>query len=238
MLSTIEHINVQKIPSYLVSFDIFKAYDKTNIDYLCKVMKHMNFGDGFIKWILLMHKDIHTCFILDKLSNKVELPNCLRQGDNSAMPLFLISIEPLLVKLEKVIKGVTIGRLIQKGTSYVDDTSFFSTDPQDLKRADKVFYDFERLSGTVLHRTKKCKIMGLDRWRGRAKWPLPWLETVKEVKVYGITFGPTVQHTINRSWAECLKGVGDCLLSWSARMLPNLSQRAFLLKVFATSKLW
>ena len=49
MISTIEYINAQKIPSYLVSFDIFKAYDKTNIEYLAKVMKHMNFSDTFIR---------------------------------------------------------------------------------------------------------------------------------------------------------------------------------------------
>ena len=49
IISTIKHINVKKILSYLVSFDILIGYDKPNIEYVIKGMQHMNFRDTFIR---------------------------------------------------------------------------------------------------------------------------------------------------------------------------------------------
>ena len=54
----------------------------------------------------------------------------------------------------------------------------------------------------------------------------------------GINLGPTVEQTIKTSWNKCREGVKKCILSWSARMLPSLSQRVKIINTFALSKLW
>ena len=42
-LNLVEILNqVDGIPAYMVSFDIFKAYDKTVVDYICRVMEGMS----------------------------------------------------------------------------------------------------------------------------------------------------------------------------------------------------
>ena len=237
-LSTIDYCSTRNIPAYLVSFDIYKAYDKANLSYLVKVMEHMNFSPLFIKWVKLFHNEVSTRFLLSSTTRPVVLRDNLRQGDNWAMPLYLLHMEPLLVQLGKAVRGARVGRVDQGVEAYVDDTSFISSDLGDLTRADDLFTRFEALSGTVLHRTGKCKVMGISGWQGKEDWPLPWLETVNEVKVFGITFCPTVKQTVKKTWASCIQGMGRCLQSWSSRSLPHMSQRAFLTKVFATSKLW
>ena len=46
--------------------------------------------------------------------------------------------------------------------------------------------DFEQLSGAILSRDSKSMIIGLGTWANRDQWPLPWLKTVKRVKIFGI----------------------------------------------------
>ena len=116
----------------------------------------------------------------------MKLENCLRQGDNIAMNLFIINIEPLFVKLERYIKGIRVGKVDQKGEGYVDDFSYISSETNDLIVVDRIFREFEELSGTLLHRSKKCKIIGLGKWAGRESWPLPWLQTVDRIKIFEI----------------------------------------------------
>ena len=80
--------------------------------------------------------------------------------------------------------------------------------------------------------------MGLGGWRGRQDWPLAWLQPVDTVKMYGVHFCPTTSETIKLSWKKCLEGFNNCLQAWKGRAIPFLSQKAMIVKVFATSKLW
>lgn len=238
LLSSIDYINMKNLSGYIVSFDIFKAYDKTTIGFISKVMRSMGFGNVFISWIETLHKNITTCFILGSLSESIDLFISLRQGDPLAMPLFLLNMEPLLVYINKEIKGLQMAGFAQKDTDYVDDVSAASSDLEDLVRLDKAFTLFEKVSGTVLNRTHKSKIMGLGGWEGREHWPLPWLRTETSLKIFGITFLPTVSKTIKASWETCITGFRNCIQSWSSRHLPTLSQRVMVLNTFAMSKLW
>ena len=96
LLSSISYVEEFNIPAYIISFDIFKAYDKTSVNFIIKVMRKMKFGERFISFVKTLHKDVSTCFILETLSRRVPVKISVRQGDPAAMPLFLLNIEPLL----------------------------------------------------------------------------------------------------------------------------------------------
>lgn len=237
IISSISYVNAKNLNAFLVSYDIFKAFDKTNISFVIKVMEKMKFKKNFLFWIKSIHKNISTSFLLNNISEAIDILFSLRQGDSLSMALFIILIEPLLLKISKVLKGIKVGKVVQKEEGYVDDVGGVSTDPNDLLLVDEIFTKFENLSGTVLNRTK-CKIMGLGGWKGREVWPLPWLEPVDSIKIYGVNFCPTIPGTSLLSWQKCLEGFNNCLNSWKARSLPFLSQRTLVLKSFAMSKLW
>ena len=238
IISTIEYINMKKIPSYLVSYDIYKAFDKTNISFVLKVMEKMKFSKKFRFWIESIHKNLSTSFLFNGLTNSIDILYSIRQGDAISMILFLINIEPLLLRIHEALRGIKVGVIVQKEEGYVDDISGLSTDTNDLITLDKLFTKFESLSGTVLNRSNKCKIMGLGEWKGRKVWPLPFLQPVDSIKIYGIHFSYDITQTTKLSWEECKKKFNNCLNSWNSRALPFMSQRSFILKTFATSKLW
>ena len=237
ILSTLEYINQKDLNAYLVSFDIYKAYDKTSIDFIVKVMKKMNFGPNFISWIKIMHKDVTTKFLLTNLSRCIDVKFSVRQGDPSAMPLFLINIEPLLLMLREHTSGVSVAGVCQQDEDYVDDIELLSSRSSDLFIINNIFTRFEAMSGTVLNRSKS-NILGLGGWTGRTDWPLSWLKPVPSLKIFGLQILPTLTDSMIQTWNETVKGLNKCLYAWKSRRLTNLSERIFVINVFAMSKLW
>ena len=73
--------------------------------------------------------------------------------------------------LRKMLKGFQVTHFKQKGTSYVDDTQFLSSDLEDLVVFNQVMMKFEAHSGALLSRDRKTKVMGLGSWREKEDWP-------------------------------------------------------------------
>ena len=48
IVSSLDYIEAHKVPAYMVSLDMFKAYDRVLRDYMEKVMVAMKFPDLFI----------------------------------------------------------------------------------------------------------------------------------------------------------------------------------------------
>ena len=113
-----------------------------------------------------------------------------------------------------------------------------SDSENDLIIIEDVFVKFENISGAILSRSEKSKVMGLGLWKGRVQWPLPWLQPKSELKVFGFQLTPVYKKTLDRCWSECLTKFNNTLMSWSSRQLETLVQRVEALRVFATSKLW
>ena len=72
---------------------------------------------------------------------------------------------------------------VQKDDDYCDDLNFLSESDDDLVTIEDVFVKFENISGAILSRSWKSKVMGLGHWKNREHWPLPWLKTKAELSV-------------------------------------------------------
>ena len=55
MVSSIEYVNIHKVPAYLAGYDMVMAYDCVFLSLLDKVMVAMNFPDKFISWVMMLH---------------------------------------------------------------------------------------------------------------------------------------------------------------------------------------
>ena len=89
-MSSVDYINAHNVPAFMGSFDIFKAYDRVLLDYLVRVMKAMKFPDKFIGWMKMLHEGATTRFLLNFLTDPINVLFSTRQGDPLSMLLYII----------------------------------------------------------------------------------------------------------------------------------------------------
>ena len=193
LISSILHVNGRKKKACLLSLDFFKAYDRVLIEYLVRVMKKMNFSSKFCAWVKMLHVGARTCFILQHLTELIPVTFSIRQGDPIAMILYIIYVEPLLLHLEKNLQGLSIQAQGQTGLvcqqvveAFCDDVNILTENCNDLLKVEDSIRKFEDMSGAILSRNFKCKIMGLGGWKERKDWPLSYIRTEEEIKIFGM----------------------------------------------------
>ena len=245
IFSTIEYIKSQKKNACILSLDFFKAYDRVLVDYVLKVMEKMNFGHKFCSWIEMLHRDAKTVFIMKGLSAAIQVSFSIRQGDPLAMILYIIFIEPLLLYLEKSLTGIKFDAsslnnmgINQISESYCDDINIITEDLNDITLVESIVSKFEAMSGAILSRNMKCQVMGFGKWKERTNWPLDYVRPVRELKIFGIIIKESYRATVKANWDLRLGKFSSCIKSWSSRVLPSISSRVEVIKVFALSRIY
>ena len=87
ILSVIQYKEKYGGEGAVVSYDLYKAYDRVCLPFLFQVMKKMKFPKRFIDWLRMCHDGATTCFILNFLTKPIDLLISVRQGDCLAMCL-------------------------------------------------------------------------------------------------------------------------------------------------------
>jgi len=238
ILSAIEYLKQRRLPGFLVSLDLFHAYDRVSLQWVDRVLEAMGFGRTVRRWVAIFHQGAMAKFMLHSLTPDLPISFSIRQGDPLAMVLFVIQIEPLLVVLQRRLTGLQIGNFREASFGYVDDVAVLSEDEADLPRLDSAVRDFELASGAILNRNRKSMILGLGSWEARSVWPLPWIHSSLEVKVYGVIMTASHDLTVRLSWDRVISGLESVLQLWTARFLPTLLVRRQALEVYAFSTLW
>ena len=188
ILSSVLYVKEKKLGACLLSLDFVKAYDRVLVDFLLVVMKRMNSSNQFCKWIRMLHVGARTRFILGRLTRSIRVSFSIRQGDPLSMLLYIVYIEPLLIFIEQRIAGLSFANIQPSLEAYCDDVNVVTKNIADLVVVDDAVKKFESLSGAILSRDRKCKILGFGSWKNRVDWPLQYVTTVKEIKVFGVYF--------------------------------------------------
>jgi hypothetical protein len=221
-----------------VSLDFFHAYDRVSLLWVDRILEAMGFPRELREWVATLHREAASTFMLHSLSPELRLLFSIRQGDPLAMILFILHLEPYLVRLERELAGVHVGRARVAAQGYVDDVSTLGSDTRDIVALDQITRDFENSSGAILNRNCKSVIVGLGVWAGRQDWPLRWLQVVDGAKIFGFIFTPILVETVAQTWDRVAKGIEKSLAVWATRRLATLQQRKTVVEVFALSKAW
>ena len=100
---------------------------------------------------------------------------------------------------------------------------------------DSAVRKFEAVSGAILSRDKKCKVLGFGLWKNRVDWPLNYLKTVK---VFGIFILDSYRSLVKRNWEFRYEKFMEIVKSWTPRVLDTLLQRVEVLRLFALSRVY
>ena len=186
----------------------------------------------------MLHKGAKTRFLLRRMTKAIDICFSIRQGDPLAMILYILYAEPLLVYIERRITGLSIENFSQKLEAYCDDMNIITTKMSDLIVVDEAVEMFEEVSGAILSRNLKCKIMGFGSWKNKHQWPLKYLQTVSEIKVFGFYFMNSYRGLLKKNWDYRYQKFEQAILSWSSRRLGYLKQRVEVIKTFAYSRIY
>ena len=154
------------------------------------------------------------------------------------MILYIIYIEPLLLYLERTLEGLHVSGIPQVTESFCDDVNVVTNNLDDLEKTDVAVRKFEAISGAILSRNFKCKILGIGKWKTKQDWPLPYIRTESEVKIFGILFKDSYKSMVKRNWDVRFEKFANVVKSWSGRSLPSLTSKIQVLKIFALSRVY
>ena len=138
----------------------------------------------------------------------------LKQCDPLSVPLFIINMEPLIRSLVKVTTGVQVGPVCQKVEGFMDDVNMFSTRRSNLRLIDEIFCKYKRLSCTLFSRSGKTKIMELGEWKDEDRWELPWVQSVKDMRILGIQLAISMRQTCQLTWEMAVRNIQTLVQQW------------------------
>ena len=87
--------------------------------------------------------------------------------------LYIIYMEPFLLAFAAVCTGVRVADFNQIDEDYCDDVEALVEDEEDIVKIERFFQRFEMVSGALLSRTNKSKVMGLGGLQGKNKCLIP-----------------------------------------------------------------
>ena len=186
----------------------------------------------------------------------------LRQGDLPSMHLFSYGIDPLLIYLEKRLRGILICSTPVQGPlpflspplrpheerykviGYADDVKPAITTMEEFMLVDQAMTLFEKASGCKLHRdpaNKKCKFLPLARWRGTLDQddiPCNYMTISDHLEMVGVELRATWTQTRKANGEIVQQRVADTVKLWKTGKFMHLSLRTWSLNIYCYSKIW
>ena len=80
--------------------------------------------------------------------------------------------------------------------------------------------------------------MGLGGWKGKVTWPLNFVKTEQELKIFGIFIQDSYKSMVKRNWDFRFTNFLKCIKSWSGKFLPSLKARVEVLNIYALSRVY
>ena len=156
----IEYANSDNSSIALLSLDQEKAFDKVDWGFLMKVLRKLDLGDNFIKWISILYRNINSRLLIHGgLSDPVQIARGVRQGCPLSPLLYVLFIEPIacFINNNALIGGFMIpgsGGKCVKLIQYADDATCISSSVSDVLNFINVLSLFQKATGATININK------------------------------------------------------------------------------------
>ena len=262
----IQQVVKSKTGCGLLDLDFLAGFDWLDMAWVYLVLAWKGVSENVIKRIRNIYSDSISVVMVNNVQGRAfpNLRGSLRQGDIPSMFWFSVGIDPLLIYLEKRLRGIPITSLPVLGPTmsqeisptmeptkqefkliaYADDVKPAITCMEEFLLVDKACTLLERASGVKLHRdpaSGKVKFLALGRWQGtltQEDLPHQYVRLSDHLDFVGVE--------LRSSYTQTRKVNGDLLQArikntvgpWKAGRFMPLSQRAFSANCYALSKVW
>ena len=233
--------NIKNEDSYLMAIDFEKAFDLLEFSFINKVMKFLNFGPMWCKWINVIYNNTSSCVMNNGLASPFfHTSRGVRQGCPLSHYLFVLSVEMLAhyVRNNEDIKGVIIGDSQCKISLYADDTVLFVKGGVNSVQASlAAFNDFSYVSRLKIN-IEKTSILPFgehDHDRQQiANMGLSW--TTGPLNILGVELTNRFDDHLNLNYKPKINIIKEHMSAWSNRIMTPMG-RVVIVKTFIISQL-
>ena len=248
----------------IADFDFTAAFDNLCINFCFKVMKKKGISQIVLDRLKRIYKNGATrVCVNDRVGDPIlNIYQSLRQGDITSMLMFVISMEPLLKSLKRMLKGIVINKVkvqgpLSKGMKkplfleevfkligYADDLKIAIRTLEDLIIAVRQCTKMEMASGVRLHRsvTKgKCRLLPVGSWREsltQSDIPFDFVKISDTLNLLGVSLCATYRLTRKRNAEIIVDKVEKISNLWRAGRFMPLIDRAHAVNSNLLSKIW
>ena len=207
----INYSNKKHIPTYILSFDQEKAFDKVDKNYLFRCLERMNYPQHFVDFIKILYQETYSQIQNSRhMSEDFLLQRGVRQGSRLSLPLYCVHNDVFSYDIlkHKEIRGFDLPSRKEnlKLSQYADDTSFISSTFEDIPLLFDKFSKYEKATGCTLnaHKTKGLLIQTNTVAKICQKYHTTWC-THKFLRILGVHFNNNYEHTKYFNIQTCIR---------------------------------
>ena len=248
----------------ILDTDLIAGFDYMTLSWCIKVLERKGACHEFTRRLKNLYDDNLSVVVVNNIRGSAvkNIRLTLRQGDIPSMDLFCYGIDPLLLRLERLLQGILIAGIPVHGPTlrgmpplprleqrfkvfgYADDTKPAIVSKQEFITVDKSLALFEKASGCKVHRdpeNKKCKFLPLGSWRKSLKQtdiPCEYMTLSDHLDMVGVTLMATWTKTRKENGDILQSKVRKTIMPWKSGKFLPLTQRSWSLNCYALSKVW
>ena len=242
----------------ILDTDYMSAFDLLVLDWMFLVLAKKGLCMEAINRMKNLYQNNISVVVVNNIQGKAVLNKrlSLRQGDVPSMHFFAYAIDPLLIRLERVLEGILIysaptsGPFEKGGTpptpaeerykvvGYADDANPAISNMEEFLTVDSACALFEAASGCRLHRdpaSQKCKFLRLGEWKGSLQQkdiPCDYMTISDHLEMVGCELRSTWTQSRKANGDILHKRVDDTIKPWRAGKFMDISQRGFSINTF------
>jgi len=95
-------------------------------------MAAMGFGAVFRGWVATSHRGASAAFLLYGIPPFIYILFSIRQGDSLAVLLFILYLEPFLVRLKARLRGLMVPHIKEASFGYMDEVNILGNQLSDI----------------------------------------------------------------------------------------------------------
>ena len=231
---------------YILSLDQAKAYDRVDQSWLIRVLRAMRVEADLVSMIAdIVHNCRSHVRINGGYSRLFSLNRGVRQGDPLSCLLFNFAIEPLAMRLRRIVSGFRIPNLPPiRIIMYADDTNLFLSTSDDVSSIKSGLDDASFAIGSKFNHEKsivkaisslefqsECLASGLIN--GQALPSATFLSPDEPLRVLGVWIGPP--GCTSHRWLTVEKHIRSLTAQWSS-IGTSVLNRVLLAKALMQSR--
>ena len=248
----------------LLDLDFIAAFCFQTMEWVLKVARAKGLDEKVISRIKNIASNRISVPVVNNVPGQaiLNIRGSLAQGCPSSMNWFTIGIDPLLVYLEKRLKGIlihslpTFGPRLKNGTKpqpveerykvygLADDIKPAVCSMAEFSLVDEAASLFERSSGCMLHRdpvTGKCQVLPLGRWKGTLEQEdilFPYMKITTSLAMVGVELTSSWIRTRQVNCENLRSRIQKTVGAWRSGKFNPLVSRSFSLNSYCLSKIW